>query len=406
MTAPDATGARISFSEIPPDLFQKAFDAWKRTHPHAARSREHARRGIYRFNPGEPRDLQAVADVLEARGEFFAAAAVHADRARLQHDTVSRETRAWRSEVERTAAGLLERADRPGDALRMYEIARPGLEADPNHAESARSCRDSITRLEAQRSVHAAKELATERERLVHEATEFFSDGQSVDGVRRPEFQSTEELSQRLGQHLRDGEFPKAEPIAEEIDFRLRGREPGLLFLRNRTILAELREQRRAVIPAEPLRESVYLTSVQLYGHSDPRTIEAARNYVANLRSKHNLGTPDIYARAYDLAQSAMRKAEHGRVAEVLRYLASGRRSARPVPKALFDAAKKSLEASAMAAGQDARRTADQLPPRLYSNPQRGLRGAVGRARHGGARRGVVGRNATAKDSRARRAGR
>ncbi|RKS06210.1 hypothetical protein DFP74_1834 [Nocardiopsis sp. Huas11] len=418
MSAPDATGAQVSFSAIPSDLFQKAFDAWKGTHRYAARSREHAKRGVYRFNPHEPRDLQAVADVLVGRGDFLAAAAVHAERAKLHHDTVSVETRAQRAEVERTVAGLLERADRPGDALQVYKVALQRFEAGPGRrSESARSCQESISRLEARsyaeqrlaqaRSTDAANNLAAERERLTLEAVEFFQGGQSTDGVRRPNFRSTEELSQTLEQHLRDGKPANAEILAKEIDFRLAGQEPGPHFLRNRTALAELRERRGAVIPAEPLRESVYLTSVRMYGHSDPKTIEAARAYVDNLRSEYNLRTPEIYAKAYAVAQSARRKADHGRLGDALRYLASRRRSTPPVPKDLYEAAMKSLERSAMEAGKDARRTADQLPPRLYTNSQRGLKGAVGRVRRGGTQHGAATRRKALNDApRVHRSGR
>jgi hypothetical protein len=442
LARPDGTDLGVSFAEISPGILEQAFRAWQGSHPGAGLappqqgretpsldrpevpSRTRASRGIYLYDFSRPADLEMLADTL-LRGEgrlngpdHLAAAAVLAERARRE-DQLSRATRTTAAVIEQRVAGLLERADRPDDALRMYKAALQGFEADPHQERSAKSCQVSIDRLNARShekwrvakarwSSHAANALAAEQARATREAVAFFQDDRSVDGVRRPGFQSTTELFEELGQHLRAGGYAKAELVAQEIDDRMRGREPDFLSILNQTTLAELREQRGAALAAEPLRESVYQSSVRMYGHGDPRTIEAARDYVENLRSEDNLGTPETFARASDFAQRALRNAELGRVGEVLRYRVSRGRTAPPVSKELFDAAKASLEASARHAGQDRRRTADheQAPPQLYSNPQRGLRGAVGKARHGGARRGVAGRNATAKDPNARRAGR
>ncbi|MEU4282731.1 hypothetical protein [Nocardiopsis dassonvillei] len=394
------------FSGISRDVLQSAFDAWRGTHPDAAQTPEHARRGVFRYDLRRPDDLRALADALLSVGDPLAAAAVHAERARLE-DPLSRETRTRRAETEYVVAGLLEQAGRPHDALRAYVSAVEGFAADPGRAEAARACQEAALRIEGaedvhaeasrvareRRSVHAANAVAAERARRARELAGFHRDGRSTNGVHRPEFQSTDRLFELLRRHLGDEDHAKAEVVSWEIADRMSHQEPGFLSLLNQTTLAELLEARTAPHAAEGLREGVYLSSVRLYGHSDPRTLEAALRYVDNLKST------EAYATAFRVARHALRKAYAGRVREVLRSLRPGRGAAPSVSGEPFRAAVRPLELSAQLAGARAdlaeagmedRRTSERVqgPPRLYTNTGHRLRDAFGGPARGGGARG------------------
>jgi hypothetical protein len=461
-----------SFTEISsPGILEQAFKSWQGAHRGAGLappqkgsetpswdqpevpSRARASRGIYLYDFSRPADLETLAEAL-LRGEgrlngpnHLAAAAVLAERARRE-DQLSGETRTQAAVIEQRVAELLERAGRPGDAYEIHMSAFHAFSADPERTESARECMEAAVRLRGdlghvemstsevariQGALHTTAALAMEEDRRFRKSIDFFENGVAGNGVNRPTFKSMKDLLKELREHRKANELPSAEIVSREINERLSVQGTSSFSVRHQTILADLVEKRTDPLLRDPLlrerlseeqrdelkadrrlaerlRESAFHASIQVFGHSDPRTIKAATSYVTLLRHS------GAYEKSAKVARYARRRANLG-IGELIQSMWPGRGSQRPVSGGQFNTAIGALDISAQftrmrlnAAGtdQEAPRTAEsgQAPPTLYTNTGRVLGPAIGKARHGGVRRGVAGRNATAKDPRARRAGR
>ncbi|OLT27835.1 hypothetical protein BJF83_17240 [Nocardiopsis sp. CNR-923] len=405
----DLLDPRVAFSEIPGDLIGRAFTAWSARQAGPRTSWDDALRRTFPHGASDHTNLVGLAEALLRRDRPLAAAAVHAERLHAT-DYQERAFRTRRAEIEHSIARLLERADRPRDALQMYLLAFEGFSTDPRRSGSAQECADSVIRVRdavdaldslnravvRETQAQAERAVANELKRLAAQDREYFT-GTATNGVARPEFESTEDLLDRCKRHLDDGNHERAEAVARRIHARFTSWAPTFHGVVNATKLAELLEARGRAAEAEPLRATAYHASERLYGPNDPRTLEVVRDYVDNLKLTGQ------YRKSSAVAKAAQKKADRAlRKAHGIRGLirSRGRHDLLPVVRRALDAAITSLtishqlgHARALTGFESVDPAVRTLPggrPRLYTNTGQRLPGAVRKAPGDGAVRSAV----------------